>query len=110
MLLKKEKLLLKFIITEYKIGNQIDTRDIYKKINLPLRETDLICDSLNSKGLLTKYSTHVNGGRVFTLTYQIIDYWNSHKNDALKYVIESVAIPIIIGILSAVITNIISNL
>ena len=107
MVLKKEKIILKYLTKECKIGDCIDTRDFYDKIDLSPNEVDSVCDALNAMGLLDNYSFFQNGGRSFVITYQIFSYWHSNKNGALRYVIESVIIPIVLGVVSSVVTTLI---
>lgn len=108
-MLKQEKMVIEFLISEFPIGKRVDTRDFYDKINLTPKEVDSVCDALNDRGLLGKYSQFMDGGRLLTVTYQLVSYWNSNKNSALRYVIESVIIPIVLGVVSSVVTTLILN-
>ena len=112
MMSKKEKIFLKWVIANYKIGNKIDTRDIYGKTSLTNGEIDSICDSLYQKGLINKesYKTFINGGKVFPFSQQIADHWSEHKFEILRFIVSSVVIPIIVGSISSVLTSVILGL
>ena len=106
-MLKKEKQLLNYITTHYDVEEFIDTRDIYEALNIPSNDIDSICDYFNQQGLFADYAQYQDGGRSFMITYSLFAYKKNKENEWLKYVLTSVVVPVIVGIISSVVSRII---
>lgn len=110
-MLKKEKILLKTLVDNYKIGSRVNTSNIYDKVELTKIEVNSICDSFRDKGLVSDddYTKFMDGHRSFKFTYQLFDYWNNRRDETSKFIMGNIIVPIIVGIASSVVTSIILN-
>lgn len=110
-MLKKEKILLKTLVDNYKVGYDVNTNDIYDKVKLTKSEVNSICDSFWERGLICDddYTKFLDGHRIFKFTYQVFDYWSNRRDETSKFIMSDIIVPIIVGIASSVVTSIIIN-
>lgn len=117
MLSNKEKFVLKKIIKRVKSENNdydfIDPEELFRLTHSKIEyvELGIILDSLLEKGFINNqtYVKLIDGGRQFTVTQQTLDYNEIAKKALLKFLINSVFIPIIVSAVTSCIVSVIND-
>lgn len=108
MLTQKEKKVLNYINEHYTVGADVDTADIREKSGLHPHEFDMTCQNLAQKGYFEDfYNNLALASYHFTTTYKSANYHEIERMEQREFIIQSILVPIITGIFSAVLTALI---
>lgn len=108
MLTKAEKKVLDYINEHYIVGTDVDTADIREKAEMHPHKFDMTCQSLAKKGYFEDfYNNLALASYHFTTTYKSANYREIERLEQREFIVQSILIPIITGIFSAVLTAII---
>lgn len=109
MLTKKEKKVLDYINGNYIVGSDVDTADIREKTELHPHEFDMTCQSLAKKGYFDEfYNNKARASYCFITTYKSSNYREIERLEQREFIVKSILVPIIIGVLSSVLTTLVS--
>lgn len=102
---KKEIIVLKAIKENYKAGMHVSTCDIREATLLNPEDFDAVCEELANKGYFTNFENDIGQCCYsFFTTYKSDSFDEEIRNNRIKYVIGSIIVPIVVGVLSAAIS------
>lgn len=109
MLTKTEKKVLDYINEHYMVGTDVDTADIREKTKLHPHEFDMTCQSLAKKGYFEGFFNNLaRASYCFITTYKSSNYREIEQLEQREFIVKSILVPIIIGVLSSVLTTLVS--
>ena len=110
MLMKLERKFLKYCNKNkelYMYNTHLFEEEFYK--SFPKFELRQVCESLSLKGYINILSQDMDGGVQFTLTYDGMHYRELSWLEIKSFLLESVLVPIVISLITAIITILITS-